>query len=186
MLEDAQNVLVNVAGGPNMTLNEVQILMEEFNRHIGDRTRILFGTATDSRSGNRLSVTILTAVEAEMRTPVAPVVAAPRGERQSPPAARDLAPVRDSEVEHAPHISFVESDEEVAAPIPAVARTQVAARAPVAPAAADAAAAKRAAKQEQMQFEPVTRGRFEKSEPTIVNGQDLDVPTFLRRNVRAK
>ena len=42
------------------------------------------------------------------------------------------------------------------------------------------------AKQEQMQFEPVTRGRFEKSEPTIVDGQDLDVPTFLRRNVKVK
>ena len=32
MLEDARNVLVNIAGGPSMTLNEVQILMEEFNR----------------------------------------------------------------------------------------------------------------------------------------------------------
>ena len=42
------------------------------------------------------------------------------------------------------------------------------------------------AKQEVMQFEPVTRGRFEKSEPTIVEGQDLDVPTFLRKNIRVK
>ena len=43
-----------------------------------------------------------------------------------------------------------------------------------------------AAKQEVLQFEPLTRGRFEKSEPTIVEGQDLDVPTFLRKNVRVK
>jgi cell division protein FtsZ len=42
------------------------------------------------------------------------------------------------------------------------------------------------AKQEVMQFEPVTRGRFEKSEPTIVEGQDLDIPTYLRKNVRVK
>jgi cell division protein FtsZ len=42
------------------------------------------------------------------------------------------------------------------------------------------------AKQEMMQFEPITRGRFEKSEPTIVEGQDLDVPTFLRKNIRVK
>jgi len=41
-------------------------------------------------------------------------------------------------------------------------------------------------KQEVLQFEPVTRGRFEKSEPTIVEGQDLDVPTFLRKNIRVK
>jgi len=37
-----------------------------------------------------------------------------------------------------------------------------------------------------MQFEPVTRGRFEKSEPTIVDGQDLDVPTYLRRRVKLR
>ena len=42
------------------------------------------------------------------------------------------------------------------------------------------------AKQEILQFEPVTRGRFEKSEPTIVEGQDLDVPTYLRKNIRVK
>ena len=42
------------------------------------------------------------------------------------------------------------------------------------------------ARQEVLQFEPITRGRFEKSEPTIIEGQDLDVPTFLRKNVRVK
>jgi cell division protein FtsZ len=42
------------------------------------------------------------------------------------------------------------------------------------------------AKQETLQFEPVSRGRFEKSEPTIIDGQDLDVPTFLRKNVKVR
>jgi cell division protein FtsZ len=42
------------------------------------------------------------------------------------------------------------------------------------------------AKQETLQFEPVTRGRFEKSEPTIVEGEDLDVPTYLRKNIKVK
>ena len=40
------------------------------------------------------------------------------------------------------------------------------------------------AKQEVLQFDAVSRGRFEKSEPTIIDGQDLDVPTFLRRRVK--
>ena len=43
-----------------------------------------------------------------------------------------------------------------------------------------------AAKQEVLQFEPVTRGRFEKSEPTIIEGEDLDVPTYLRKHVKVK
>jgi cell division protein FtsZ len=42
------------------------------------------------------------------------------------------------------------------------------------------------AKQEVLQFEPVTRGRFEKSEPTIIEGEDLDVPTYLRKNIKVK
>jgi cell division protein FtsZ len=42
------------------------------------------------------------------------------------------------------------------------------------------------AKQEVLQFEPVTRGRFEKSEPTIIEGEDLDVPTYLRKNIKMK
>ena len=28
------------------------------------------------------------------------------------------------------------------------------------------------------------RGRFDKSEPTIVAGEDLDVPTFLRKGIK--
>lgn len=49
-----------------------------------------------------------------------------------------------------------------------------------------AASPKKEGKAEQMQFEQVSRGRFEKSEPTIVDGQDIDVPTFLRRNFKLK
>ena len=47
-------------------------------------------------------------------------------------------------------------------------------------------AKKAEAKQETLQFEPISRGRFEKSEPTIIDGQDLDVPTFLRKNIRIR
>jgi len=52
--------------------------------------------------------------------------------------------------------------------------------------AAPAPPASKVPQQEVLRFEPVTRGRFEKSEPTIIDGQDLDVPTFLRRNIRIR
>jgi cell division protein FtsZ len=187
MLEDARNILINVAGGPSMTLNEVQILMEEFNRHISDETRLLFGAAVDPALGQKMTVTILSALEGEAPAPVevrprpatrtesAPVVLAPRAE--PPPLSRLPEP----EVEPQPPAAE-----------PAEAAPLFAEEAPEpvlqpAPVAKPARAAKPVqAKQEQMQFEPVTRGRFEKSEPTIVDGQDLDVPTFLRRNVKVK
>lgn len=170
MLAEAPCVLVNVAGGTSLTLNEVHILMEEFNRHVNDTTRILFGTGIDPRLGSRLTVTILSAISAEL--PAAPAPRVPRSEPRviaplgNDPATRPLPE---------PVISYVDSDDELA---PAAGRNT--------PRNGNDPDAKRGAKQEQMQFEPVTRGRFEKSEPTIIDGQDLDVPTFLRRNVRPK
>jgi cell division protein FtsZ len=38
-------------------------------------------------------------------------------------------------------------------------------------------------KQGQLPLEIISKGRFEKSEPTIHQGQDLDVPTYIRRGV---
>jgi cell division protein FtsZ len=38
-------------------------------------------------------------------------------------------------------------------------------------------------RQTQLPLEIVSKGRFDKSEPTVLHGQDLDVPTFVRRNM---
>ena len=39
-------------------------------------------------------------------------------------------------------------------------------------------------KQDFLPLEPIARGRFDKIEPTIVEGEDLDVPTFLRLKIK--
>src|SRR6266853_5540033 len=65
MLADATHLLVHVAGGPAMTLSEVEILMQELGRHINDQTQILFGTSVDGRMGNRLSVTLISSLATE-------------------------------------------------------------------------------------------------------------------------
>src|SRR5215207_2032909 len=59
MLADAQQVLVHVAGGTELTLNEVTVLMEEFNRHISETTRVSFGVAADAKLGRKIVVSIL-------------------------------------------------------------------------------------------------------------------------------
>jgi cell division protein FtsZ len=38
-------------------------------------------------------------------------------------------------------------------------------------------------RQEQLPLAIVSKGRFDKSEPTIHKGEDLDIPTYLRRGV---
>ena len=37
--------------------------------------------------------------------------------------------------------------------------------------------------QGQLPLTIVSRGRFDKSEPTIHKGEDLDIPTYIRRGV---
>jgi cell division protein FtsZ len=179
-------------------LNEVQLLMEEFNKQISDQTRILFGVSVDPRMRERLSVTILSSLPAESSLCIAPVPLPARAEAPAAAQAREPQIAREEELLPEPCIAYVDTDEQLNSPAPAAELPAMPLRAlenppavprksPVTTKAKPAAAdGKREVKQEQMQFEPVTRGRFEKSEPTIVDGQDLDVPTFLRRNVRAR
>ena len=219
MLADASHVLVHVAGGPAMTLSEVEILMQELGRHINDHTQILFGTSVDGRMGNRLSVTLISslATEEEMASapskpaaviepepipvpkyePVAPPTPPIWEQREEEPAAAAEPPAFADEL-----IQMEEPAAEITpepTPIAYVPEEPVIEEAPPQPRVIfpkkkpapfkepkPVEEKKLHAKQEVLQFEPVTRGRFEKSEPTIVEGQDLDIPTFLRKNVRVK
>ena len=210
MLADAAHVLVQVAGGPGMTLSEVEILMQELGKHVRDNTQILFGTAVDGRMGNRLSVTIISSLAAEdeiapqsefvasepIPEPPPPIWEEPQP--SEPPAKIDILP--DPIAEESPAgdlIPFQQPAPEETPPPPlpspaikkpvAMPRLIVPKKKPLPVKEPKPAKEKQAqAKQEVLQFEPVTRGRFEKSEPTIVEGQDLDVPTFLRKNIRVK
>jgi cell division protein FtsZ len=245
LLADAEHILVQVAGGPGMTLSEVEILMQDLGRHVRDHTQILFGTGVDGRMGNRLSVTIISSlagdeevvVEKVKQEKALPLPIAPKPEPIhlfTPPVAEQLPVIEDEpetevEVEPEPELApdeeaepesepvmaeeelsasdlipFEESEAEIeSAPVeppspvilPAAThfKTEIARADPqprlIVPKKKPAVVKepeKVQAKQEVMQFEPVSRGRFEKSEPTIVEGQDLDVPTYLRKNIRVK
>jgi cell division protein FtsZ len=205
-LANAGHVLVQIAGGPGMTLSEVEILMHELGRHVNDQTQILFGTAVDGRMGNRLSVTIISSLAAnndsiQQTKPAQTSVSMPPilQQQQEPPPKIDVVPeptVNETRSEPADLVPFEQPAPAAIEPLPPVPVAKKPASAPrlIAPKekqlpteeAKPAAEKSVQAKQEVLQFEPVTRGRFEKSEPTIVEGQDLDVPTFLRKNIRVK
>ena len=185
MLADTHAVLVHVAGGPDLTLNEISVLMDEFNRHVSDSTRIHFGVGTDPKLGKRLCVTIISSIGAAM--PVATPSPRPAAARQPAPAI--VEPIHYTPIAEPPE----EFDEEEETEYQPAAKT---APAPVqqspqptvqlvrkAPLEKFTAVSKKEQKAEQMQLEPVNRGRFEKAEPTMVDGKDLDVPTFLRKNL---
>jgi cell division protein FtsZ len=211
-LADAARVLVQVAGGPGMTLSEVEIVMKELDRHVSDDTQILFGTAVDGRLGDRLSVTIISSFTADEHSsqtqppqssapPMPPVW---EQHQETPPKVEiepEPAPIKDfqsavaapieepnfPDVETASALSIESAPpafEVLDEPEPPVSTPP---RKPALAKEEKAAAEKSVhAKQEVLQFEPVNRGRFEKSEPTIVEGEDLDVPTYLRKKIKMK
>ena len=204
MLADCESVVIHIAGGADVTVQEITTLMEEFNKHIGDDTRIDFGVGTDAKLGRRLCVTIISSTGA----PAVAAVAAPsRAQVERDVPARSAGNVRGAPVPPqtraaAPAASAAPADSDFGAeddaqrePEPEpdlepIAPAKVA-PAPIAqtyrkPVPEKTAAAKKEEKAEQMTLEPANRGRFEKSEPTIVDGQDLDVPTFLRKNLKLK
>jgi len=204
MLADAARVLVQVAGGPGMTLSEVEILMQELGRHVNEQTQILFGTAVDGRMGDRLSVTIISSLAADGDSMAQDV----SRERSSAPAmpsvwgqSQDVSLKTDIESEPTP-VESSQAAEAIPIEEPVPVETAPPLRAPVlnkpeprsitpqtkpVPIKKEKPSEKNVqAKQEVLQFEPVTRGRFEKSEPTIVEGEDLDVPTYLRKNIKVK
>jgi cell division protein FtsZ len=211
MLSEAAHVLVQVAGGPGMTLSEVEILMRELGRHVRDHTQIVFGTAVDGKMGNRLSVTIISSLASEDSIATQPAPPPPKPFLAPPPAILeqveepppappeiDIVPEPEIAAPEQPAASDLISFEQPAAaeappPTPPPSIKKPAPR--LIPPKKKSVVEKEAkppteklvqAKQEVLQFEPITRGRFEKSEPTIVEGQDLDVPTFLRKNIRVK
>jgi cell division protein FtsZ len=239
LLEECATVLVHVSGGPETTLNEVQLLMETVNRQIEDRTRLLFGLSVAPELAGRLSITIVSSIvgdsELVAAAPAAPATRIPTPQpvpaaawepTPAPSFTEAPAPVLALEPEETPEPSFADptSDaetesastetslpDETEAPAaldqrslfdapaksgsasapPAVHRTPRPPRppAPKAPNFSEPeapASAPKVPQQESLPFEPVSRGRFDKSEPTIVDGQDLDVPTFLRQNIRIR
>src|SRR5215467_5442528 len=215
MLADATHALVQIAGGPGMTLSEVEILMQEVGRHVGDQTQILFGAVVDGRLGDRLGVTIISSLSAEEEAGLLQHAPTPSNAPTSSPACEDYEPAtpqpelqsEEPVVEPTPVEETVPFDGAMATEV-LPAATPISTETPLIPTRngepehliskphekstsrkeEKAFAEKPAppAKQEVLQFEPVTRGRFEKSEPTIIEGEDLDVPTYLRKNVKVK
>ena len=205
MLASAVNVIVQIRGAANVTLGEIGNVMEELNRHISNRTQLMMGIAIDSGMGSRLSVSLISSLggnpERLAKTDYPALEGPERVEPIPTPTAAAVLPEpvvhlqlgnekptngQKIEVERSEGAVILESAENRPSDNrPSENRTSKKEVAPAGKAAPKEPPKKTEAKQEVLQFDAVSRGRFEKSEPTIIDGQDLDVPTFLRRRVKA-
>jgi cell division protein FtsZ len=158
-LAAAKSVLVSLVGGPGLSLAEVNRVMEHLGRE-GEGVPLLMGAAIDANFAGRLAVTVIVA-RGEESAPATPDLELP-GQMLNPretgrPASRIVAPP--------PELS-PEQLVELAGKRRGRSRNSAA-----------------RLRQQQLPLEIVSKGRFDKSEPTVRNGEDLDVPTYIRRGL---
>ncbi|RME90349.1 MAG: hypothetical protein D6766_13385 [Verrucomicrobia bacterium] len=169
-LAQAQNVLLWVEAG-SLPLKELSHVMEEAARHCDDRN-ILMGAATDPALGDRLRLVLVGAVHSHADAPAwtpppedpeTEIVERPASsaEREPPRARRFVPPPPKLTPEETARL-FAENKRK--------------------------GKQRKTASPRNVQFmlplEVVRKERFEKCDPTRYRGEDLDVPTFVRRGVR--
>jgi cell division protein FtsZ len=187
LLSEAESVLVSIVGGTNLTMAEINKVMSQVNRAC-ENAQIVMGAAVEADLGDRLSVTVIatrpTRTEVASDRAQAPDAAAtrrPEGRSaETPPVSGPEAAALESE--------FFEKN------TPARPTSRFVAPAPELPAekkeqllAQQHGKAYRKPRSKMRQgvlpLDIISKGRFEKSEPTIHHGEDLDVPTYIRRGV---
>lgn len=62
LLKDAQTVLVHLSGGEDLTLYEIELLMQRLQKFVPDKAHVLFGAAIDPAMGDSLSITLISAL----------------------------------------------------------------------------------------------------------------------------
>jgi len=183
LLDETHALIAHLSGPPSLSFSEVAAIMRELTKHTADDAGLFLGVTTSADQSAPVSVTILGNYSAEVETPARPaapptVRVEPR-KRQPAPAVEEPAALPPEESK--PLFPEAPAPEEK----PAIAARQVPPT-PREPKPAAKPTPQPKVKQETLQFESVARGRFEKSEPTIVEGEDLDVPTFLRMRGKTK
>ena len=168
ILSESDAVLVSLMGGADLTMAEVNRVMEQINRQC-EHTHVVMGAALDESFRERLAVTLIAARRTSGAVP----------ETNGPPSEPEqldrqlLSPTSGAR----PGSRFVPPPPT----LPPEQVEQLLAR----QAGRTARGRKSSARmlQSQLPLEIMSKGRFDKSEPTIHKGEDLDVPTYVRRGV---
>jgi cell division protein FtsZ len=62
LLKEAQTVLVHLSGGEDLTLFEIELLMQRLQKFVPEQAHVLFGAAIDPALGDSLSLTLISAL----------------------------------------------------------------------------------------------------------------------------
>ena len=163
-LAESGVLLVSLMGGKDLTMAEVNRVMEQMGRH-SEHAQIIMGAAVDEAWKNRLSVTVIAARQNPVAMELPPLGGA--GDSSETMAARGLAARPGSRCGSLSPGLTPDQREQIL--------TQ----------RAGGRGRKGGPKmrQAQLPLAIITKGRFDKSEPTIHKGEDLDIPTYVRRGI---
>jgi cell division protein FtsZ len=176
-LTQADALLVSLVGGPDLTMTEVGRVMDQIRRQ-AENAHLIVGTAVDEQMGDRLHVTV---IATEPRFAHAAEGHATGGLD----AVTRLAAESIQELESQPTGAGERrgAAARFAAPAPRLTPEEQA-RWLSRQGGGRGGDLKRARWQQGvLPLEIVSKGRFEKSEPTLYRGEDLDVPTYIRRGM---
>jgi cell division protein FtsZ len=152
---------VNIVGGTDLTLPKVNELMEAVAEQFGRDSHIVMGAVIDEALQGQVEVCILGTSDMGGRGGMI---------RRAPARGRALADAVQPASGGAPRAEAARSGE------------------PAFPAGGEAKADDApAAKTQQDEFgfgELESRGQFEKTDRNLFDGQDLDVPTYLRKGIK--
>ena len=163
-LAESGAMLVSLMGGKDLTMAEVNRVMEQIGRHC-ERAQIIMGAAVDETLKNRLSVTVIAAKQNPVAMELPPLGGA--GDSSETMTARGMT---------------ARPGSRCGSPSPGLTPEQ---REQILTQRAGGRGRKGGPKmrQGQLPLAIITKGRFDKSEPTIHKGEDLDIPTYVRRGI---
>jgi cell division protein FtsZ len=168
LLADSDAVLVSLIGGPDLTMTEVNRVMQEIQGRC-DGAHVMMGAAIDDRFCERLAITVIVARKGQASAENEERVRTKPEELETQLLTRTATTKPKSRmVPPAPELTPDKVEQLLSRQRPAGARGRK-------------ATAKM--RQGQLPLEIISKGRFDKSEPTIHMGEDLDVPTYIRRGI---
>jgi cell division protein FtsZ len=177
-LEQSAAVLVSILGGSDLSMADVNRVMQHVNVHAPE-ARVIMGAAVDESFSGRLAVTMIAA--SRRVTETAKTNSATRTEVESQEVAKvfcgELLP-QDTVSDAMPPASVT----------PVAPKLNLEQREEIISKRTGKAIKPRKHGEPRMRqitlpLDMVNKGRFDKSEPTIHKGEDLDLPTYVRRGV---
>lgn len=205
LLAESHAVIIHLAVPPAFTFAELNAAVSAIQKHTEDDCQIKLGLTVGEQPGDNVQVSVLACIAEEV-----PVVStSPVRNSRADARVEDAGNLVEDTPPQSPSIpepaNLFQNEEELKKPSepvpatppqelvqPSVKRQPELVQTPPlrpprpAPRAARERKTVEKEKQQTLEFESITRGRFEKSEPTIIEGEDLDVPTFLRHKMKVK